>query len=65
MPRLTIEDKIEIMEMVSRITGEAVKHPETARDLDLQLRMVEELYRTMTALVEEDEDELDEDEDED
>lgn len=63
MPRLTIEDKIEIMEMVSGIAGEAVKHPDMARDLDLQVRMVEELYRTMAALIEEDEDELDEDED--
>lgn len=61
MPRLTIEDKLELMELVSRITGEAVKHPETARDLELQVRMVEELYRTMVGLVEDDEDEYDED----
>ena len=65
MPRLAIEDRIEIMEIVAGIAAEAVKHPETARDPDLQVRMVEELYRAMVGLIEEDDEVYDDEEEED
>jgi hypothetical protein len=55
MSRLSIEDRLQIMEMVSRIAAEAVKGQDMARDLDLQVQLFEDLYHTMVGLVEEDE----------
>lgn len=63
MPRLTIEDKLELMENVSRIAAEAVKNPDVVRDVDLQMRLIEDIYHTMVALLEEDEGEDEDDED--
>lgn len=62
MPKLAVEDKLEIMEMVSNVLGEAVKTPEVAKDVELQTSLIEELFQTMVALIEEDEEDFDDEE---
>lgn len=61
MSQLTLEDRLEIMEMVSQIAAEAAKNPNVTQIIELQTQLIEELYRTMVRLIEEDEDLYDED----
>ncbi len=52
MPRLSIEDRLELMEMVTSVLAEAVKNPEVTRDVELQTTLLEELFQTMVGLIE-------------
>lgn len=66
MARLGLDEKLELMEMVSDVAAEAAGNPNITGDMvSFQTELVEALYRTMERLVLEGEDEDDDDEEED
>jgi len=53
MSKLSVDDRLSLMEMVSEIASEAARNTNVVWMLEFQEELVERLYRKMVALVEE------------
>jgi hypothetical protein len=53
MSKLSVDDRLSLMEMVSEIASEAARNTNVIWMLEFQEELVERLYRKMVALIEE------------